>query len=129
MLLARNWKPVFLRALEHGNSVSTACRLAGVSRATAYRARQRSPKFAQEWHDAWESGTDLLEDTAFERALAGSDTLLIFLLKARRPEVFRENVRMEHDLGKELLDALNRAAEESAKAFSASSGRTSRDTP
>jgi len=108
--------------------VSTACRLAGVSRATAYRARQRSPKFAQEWHDAWESGTDLLEDTAFERALAGSDTLLIFLLKARRPEVFRENVRMEHDLGRELLDALNRAARESAKLLG-SSGRQPPETP
>jgi hypothetical protein len=42
------------------------------------------------WDAARESGTDLLEDCARRRAIERSDTLLIFLLKARRPHVYRE---------------------------------------
>lgn len=112
------WKEPFLRALANGHSVSSACKLAGVSRASAYRARQRSTHFAAQWVDALEQGADMLEDAAFERALNGSDTLLMFLLRAKRPAVYRESVRMEHDVGKELLDALNRAAQEAAKRHS-----------
>jgi hypothetical protein len=36
-----------------------------------------------------ERGTDALEDVAVDRAIAGSDTLLMFLLRARRPEKYR----------------------------------------
>ncbi len=65
--------------------------------------------------DAIEQGTDVLEDEAVRRALAGSDTLLMFLLRARRPEKCRENVRVEHDASREMLDALERATKEVAK--------------
>lgn len=47
---------------------------------------------------AIEAGTDRLEDIARERAsrpLDGSDTLLIFLLKSRRPGKYRETTRHE----------------------------------
>jgi hypothetical protein len=37
----------------------------------------------------------LLEAEARRRAMSTSDTLLIFLLKARRPAVYRENARVE----------------------------------
>jgi hypothetical protein len=40
------------------------------------------------WDDAIEAGTDLLEDIARRRAVAQSDLLLIFLLRARRPHVY-----------------------------------------
>lgn len=46
--------------------------------------------FAAEWDEAVDEGTDVLEDVAFRRAVDGSDRLLIFLLKARRPEKFRD---------------------------------------
>lgn len=64
--------------------------------------------------DAIETGTDLLEDDVRRRAVDGveeplfhqgkkvgltrkySDTLLIFLLKARRPAKYRDSVRLEH---------------------------------
>jgi hypothetical protein len=42
-----------------------------------------------------ESGTDLLEDEARRRALAGSDLLLMFTLKSRRPWKFRDNSKVE----------------------------------
>lgn len=113
--MARNWRPVFLKALEHGCSIAEACRLAGVSRQAVYKARSRSERFREQWTEAEQTGVDMLEDRAFERAMNGSDTLLMFLLRAKRPAVYRDNVRMEHDLGRELLDALNRAAQRTAE--------------
>jgi hypothetical protein len=38
------------------------------------------------------AGTDALEDEALRRAKDKSDTLLIFLLKARRPEKYKDRV-------------------------------------
>jgi len=38
---------------------------------------------------------DALEDEAARRAFAGSDTLLIFLLKSRRPERFKDKTQVE----------------------------------
>ncbi|GBC94467.1 hypothetical protein HRbin16_00248 [bacterium HR16] len=104
-----DWKQTFLAALSRGCTVSLSAKLAGVSRQAAYKARARSRTFADAWQDALESGTDVLEDEAVRRALAGSDTLLMFLLKARRPEKFRDNVRVEHDAGREMLTALEQA--------------------
>jgi hypothetical protein len=46
--------------------------------------------------DALDTGTDLLEDEVLRRALEYSDTLLIFLLKARRPAKYRERTIAEH---------------------------------
>jgi hypothetical protein len=52
-----------------------------------YKHRGNSEAFAGAWDDAVETGTDELEDEAFRRAKEDSDTLLIFMLKARRPGV------------------------------------------
>ncbi len=107
--IKKRWREKFLAALARGCSVSQAARLAGISRQHAYRCRSRSQTFAQQWEDAIEQGTDALEDEAVRRALAGSDTLLMFLLKARRPEKYRDNVRVEHDASREMLEALQHA--------------------
>ena len=40
--------------------------------------------------EAYEAGTDRLEDVAIQRAIDGSDTLLTLLLRSRRPERYRE---------------------------------------
>ena len=54
-------------------------------------------------------GTDLLEDEALRRALAGSDKLLMFLLQRRRPEVWAlpkanrpEGFARSHDAGRNI---------------------------
>lgn len=96
----------FLEALAEGYSVASAARHATVARTTLYRWRLQSPTFAEHWEQAIESGTDRLEDEARRRAVEGverpvfrggevvghvrdySDTMLMFLLKARRPEIF-----------------------------------------
>lgn len=61
------------------------CLAAGISKSHAYELRQRDEDFALRWADAIEEGTERLEEEARRRAMDGSDTLLIFLLKARRP--------------------------------------------
>jgi len=43
-----------------------------------------------------EDAVDVLEAVARRRAVQGSDTLLIFLLKAARPAKYRERHQVEH---------------------------------
>jgi hypothetical protein len=63
----------------------------GVSRATAYRFRGHDRAFAEAWDDAIEEAVDMLELEAHRRAIEGSDRLLMFVLRALRPEKYREN--------------------------------------
>lgn len=104
----------FLTTLADGGTIAAGAKAAGVHRATAYKWRDEDPEFAAAWDEAIEQGTDALEDEAKRRAVEGvkepvfhkgeicghvqrySDTLLIFMLKARRPEKYRETVRNEH---------------------------------
>ena len=79
--------------------VAEACKAAGIGRRTAYDERQRDEQFALAWADVLEEATEELEQVAVRRAREGSDTLLIFLLKARRPDVYRDNVKVAHSVG------------------------------
>jgi hypothetical protein len=90
-----NWRPAFLQAFAATGIVVAAARAAGISRTQAYRARGRSPQFAQAWAQAEEEAIEILEAEARRRAMSVSDILLIFLLKARRPNIYRENARLE----------------------------------
>ena len=91
------WRARFLEVLAEGSTVEKAARMAGVHRTTAWRQRQADREFAEAWDQAIESGTDLLEEVALQRATSGhSDMLLLALLKARRPERFQERQRLEH---------------------------------
>lgn len=89
-------KAAFLAALEKGLSVSGAGNVAKISRTTAYRWQREDEAFAEAWDDALEGGTDLLEDILLQRAKEDSDTLGIFLLKARRPEKYIDRSRINH---------------------------------
>jgi hypothetical protein len=109
-----DWKPAFLDAFAKTGNVSEAAKTAGISRQHAYYARDSDPDYAKAWDDAEQQSHDALEREAFRRAHEGvkdfkvgpdgqfvemrkySDTLLIFLLKARRPGKYRENVTVEH---------------------------------
>lgn len=80
----------FLWSLASGESVRGACEYAGLGRQTVYEWRAEDAEFKAQWEAAVESGTSVLEDIALERAKDKSDTLLIFLLKSRRPDVYAE---------------------------------------
>lgn len=98
----------FLAKLEEGSTVSAAAAAVNIGRRTAYEWRADDTAFANAWDEAVEVGTDLLEDEAKRRAADGydepvfwqgkqvgvvrkySDRLLQVMLKARRPEKFKD---------------------------------------
>jgi len=94
MKLTTEKRQIFLDELAAGNSVTSGARLISVSTVALYKLRHNDAEFASKWAEALESGTDILEDEAVRRAKDGSDTLLIFLLKGRRPAKYREHVRV-----------------------------------
>ncbi len=75
--------------------VSAACKSAGVSRSLVYKTRDDDEKFAASWEAACDDACDTLEAVAVRRAVEHSDQLLMFLLKARRPEKFSDRTRHE----------------------------------
>jgi hypothetical protein len=96
-MTARDWKPAFLKALAKTGNISEAARAAQVSRTAVYAARYKDEAFASDWDDAVENSTDTLEAIAFKRAKSGSDILLMFLLKSRRPEKYRDRLQVSGD--------------------------------
>lgn len=50
--MAACWRGLMVAALMDGQSVTAAARAAGVSRAAAYKARERDPRFAKAWDEA-----------------------------------------------------------------------------
>ena len=103
----------FLEALSELCNVSRACKVVGVARRTVYQWRENDPDFDQEFVRARRVGAEALEDEAVRRAHEGvekrvfykgelvdtvreySDTLLIFLLKGAKPEVYKDRVANE----------------------------------
>lgn len=95
----RNWQKAFLAAFAQIGIVAPAAAAAGVSRNAVRLATLRDPAFAAKYAEALETSTERLEGMAYARAIRAespSDLLMIFLLKARRPKVYRDNYRLEH---------------------------------
>ncbi|HET8626735.1 MAG TPA: hypothetical protein VFL91_04920 [Thermomicrobiales bacterium] len=102
-------KRAFLAAFAENGNASRAAALAGVHRAQHYRWLAADPDYAAAFREAREHAADRLEEEARRRALAGSDTLLIFLLKGARPEKYAE--RRRHERADELVRVYRAAAE------------------
>lgn len=103
-----DWAPSFLENLVEGVTIDEAAKKANVHPTTVYKRRREDETFRKAWNEACDIGTRLLEQEAQRRAYRGieekvfhkgvecgtirrySDTLLIFLLKARKPEKYRE---------------------------------------
>lgn len=96
----------FLEILRRTANVSRAAREAGIASSTLYGQRARSPGFARAWDAAMAEALDTLEEVLIARARDGvekpvfyggevkgtvrvySDQLAMFLLRARRPEIY-----------------------------------------
>jgi hypothetical protein len=86
-----------------------------------YKWRDQDARFAKAWDEAMDLGSDALEDEAIRRGHEGvdrpvyqqgtrigmirdySDTLLIFMLKARRPSRFRDNIKIDANVSGGVL--------------------------
>jgi hypothetical protein len=76
---------------KHPN-ITSAAKAAGVSRRMVYYAAEVDEEFKAAWDDTLEGALDALEETAYKRAHEGSDVLTIFMLKAGRPQKYRDPV-------------------------------------
>lgn len=85
---------LFLTHLKAGNTAAKSAKLTGVSKVAFYLRRDADPKFHQRWIDSERIGTMHLEDMLYSVALdkkhKGFIPANIFMLKARKPEVYRD---------------------------------------
>ena len=86
----KSWHQRFLQVLGTTCNVTIAANAAGIDRKTVYRHYREQPDFAEAWDDAKASAIEILEAEAWQRARKQSDTLIIFLLKAHKPAMYRE---------------------------------------
>jgi hypothetical protein len=122
-------REAFLEALRLRGNISDACRTAGVSKPTVYEWRRDDPTFAAAWAEAIETATDALASEAWRRAVEGveepivgrigkdqdgvithvrrySDSLMALLLRAHRPDVYRERTEVRQT-GKIEIEYVN----------------------
>lgn len=108
------WHAIFIESLSKFGNVKAACRAANISRETAYHDRRRIKSFRKQWKIAIEESIDDLEFEARRRAIRGvrnpkfyeggvcgyvreySDALMQFLLKAHRPNKYRDPSQFNH---------------------------------
>lgn len=116
----KRWAEFIDSLSEHGIIIE-ACHHSGVSRYELRRRRNSDPEFEELYQEAYELGTDAIEDEATKRATKGtnepvfwkgrriatirkkSDLLMMFILKKRRPE-FRENFALPLITDEQLND-------------------------
>lgn len=118
----------FLEVLAQCGNVTQSCTAAGTVRQRVYEWREKDAEFATRWEDALDQAADVLEQEAFRRAVTGWDepaisagkwvhddegnlvmirkydaNLLMLLLKAARPEKYRENIKVSGSLDHNLV--------------------------
>lgn len=102
---------LFLEALSEGRTVAEAATAANISRSQVYKWRKADKEFDEDWNLAYEAGADALAAEAQRRGVNGvdepvlyqgkicgvvrkySDTLLMFMLKARDPLRYCDRAR------------------------------------
>lgn len=89
------WYGAFLAEYAQTGHVAQSAAAAGVSRHAVYKARERDEEFARAYEIARKHVADELEATAVARAKKHSDTLLIFLLKGLKPDVYGDKLKNE----------------------------------
>jgi len=109
----------FLKELTRRGIVADACKIANVGRATVYKWKEEDADFAAAWKEAVDTAIDTAEREAWRRAVEGtdkpligrvgkdqdgvittikeySDSILLRILSAHRPEKWREKQSIEH---------------------------------
>lgn len=119
-------RKAFIGALYENPNVSQVCRDLGISKRTAYDHKQANEEFSDQWDAAIKIGLGELEDIAFKRATDGSDTMLIFLLKAYDPSKYndRQQVQVSGDVNVQvtLAETIAKAREAAVARRNANGG-------
>ncbi len=92
-------KERYLEALAAVGTLSGACRVAGISPHTVYAWEADDPAFVDRQAEARTRVADRLEEMALSRALNVKDPhghlMIIFMLKALRPDKYRERIKVD----------------------------------
>jgi hypothetical protein len=120
-------KKVFLEHFRVQGNISRTCRAIGLNRSTVYEWQETDDQFVHDFRQAEIEATETMEAEAYRRAVEGtakpvfhqgaqcgtvqeySDTLLIFMLKARNPAKYRERHDGAPD-GQQAVKVVDRAA-------------------
>ena len=110
-------RAAFLEALRETRCVTDACAASDMSRSAAYHWRKEDESFRSDWDEAWQAVVDELEASTMTKAIEGweepvfhegvvcghkrrfSPTLMIFMLKANRPEKYHLEKKEAKQLG------------------------------
>lgn len=77
-------------------TLTAGCKAAKISPNTVYKWREHDDEFLMSEQQAREMCADELEAVVLRRAKGRSDILAMFMLKAMRPEKYRDNAHIEH---------------------------------
>lgn len=100
-------KARFLQVFRNnGGKLFLTAELVGVNPNTVWEWRRDDHAFAERYNTALDATTDELEKECERRAKKKSDLLMIFSLKGRRPEKYRDNVKLEHSGSVTVKDLL-----------------------
>ena len=127
----------FLAELARTSNVTASAQAIGYSRRGMYGLRETDAEFAADWDEAIEMGVDALEHAARDRAITGviryvtckdglvldkfgvpvterhfSDAMTALLLKAHRPEKFKDRQAIEHSGLADIAAVLDARAKE-----------------
>jgi len=84
------WMPAFLESYIVKGNIYEASLEAGVSSSVVRKAIRDNPQFKEEFDDAQSDFADRLEGEAGRRALSDSDMLLEKMLKAHKPDKYKD---------------------------------------
>lgn len=117
-----DWAQKFIECLLTGCTISGAVRKCKIHISLPYQRRKTDAEFRKVWKEAAQINTKLMEEEAVRRAYHGtlkpvyhkgvkighvreySDTLMIFLLKARNPAKYRDGLNADGGNGSFVLN-------------------------
>jgi hypothetical protein len=88
-----------LEFMREGKSVETAAKAVGVTRVTVFLVRKADPEFAKAFDAAKDIGADVVDDELWAGAVEGKRInfhAVIAILNSRRPQLYRQNYKIEH---------------------------------
>lgn len=130
---------LFFTELARTCNVTASAATVGVSRQHVHHKRRTNKEFAKRWEDAMQQATDALEAEARKRAMEGykrpvyqrgelvgyepcySDALMNTLLKAHRPEKFRDK-GFDLPPGSEIVISMKSVKNDDAKIIDVTPG-------
>lgn len=103
-------RKAFLDEVQKGYSDHRAARAAMTTVKAMKKLAEEDANFKEDWEDAVTAGLARLEDKARDRAMTGSDSLMMFLLKARDRKKYGDKQEVEHSGGIDLTGAKEKLA-------------------